>query len=70
MANLTSMKVELFQKEKGLENSQRALKFFKKSADANVELIKETETIIRQLKQQISDLKEKIRKAESAKKKK
>lgn len=70
MANLRSLRVDLHLKETALSNSERTLKFLKNSADTNIELIQEVEKIIRQLKQQISDLEKSILKVEGVQKKK
>lgn len=68
--NLTSLRVDLKLKEKALRDSESTLKFFKKAADTNIELIEETESIIKILKGQIKDIEDKIRELEKRAKKK
>lgn len=64
MTNLRSMKVDLYLKERALDNSTKLLRFFKRSSGANIEATREIEHTIRSLKFQISELENKIKKAE------
>ena len=68
--NLKSLRVDLHLKEKALSDAKSTLKFFKKSADVNPELISETESIIHSLENQITDIEKRIKELEKRAKKK